>query len=84
MPQKSAASAPEKARSNSDKIRLNLDLTPKAKSVLDGLQERTEASTLVEVVRRAIALYDLATTFKEQGGTILLKDADGIRELAIL
>ena len=62
------------------KVRLNLDLTPRAKELLEDLQRRTEATSLVEVVRRAIALYDLAVTHTQQQGSISLEAADGTKE----
>lgn len=62
------------------KIRLNLDLTPRAKELLEDLQARTEAASLVEVVRRAIALYDVAVEHAQNKGSFILESADGTRE----
>ena len=41
-----------------DKYRFNLELTQGAKKQLDELQKRTEAASLTEVIRRALAVYD--------------------------
>lgn len=62
------------------KIRLNLDLTATVKDQLDKLQIRTEASSLTEVIRRALAVYDLMIEQEEMNGKIFLEDKNGERE----
>ena len=41
-----------------DKYRFNLELTKGAKDQLEELQRRTEAASLTEVIRKALAVYD--------------------------
>jgi hypothetical protein len=41
-----------------EKYRFNLELTKGAKDQLEELQRRTEAASLTEVIRKAIAVYD--------------------------
>lgn len=59
------------------KVRINVDLTIKGKELLEDLQIRSEASSLIEVIRRAIALYDLVITHKTRGSQIVLVDPEG-------
>lgn len=68
----------------SAKIRINLDITPEAKKALQGLQERTEASSLIEVIRRAIALYDLVDSQTEEGNALIVRRMDGTETQIIL
>ncbi|WP_437567943.1 hypothetical protein [Sorangium sp. So ce542] len=38
----------------------------------------SEADSLTEVIRRALSVYDaLLTTTQEEGGTVVLRNADG-------
>jgi hypothetical protein len=62
------------------KIRLNLDLSPKVKDQLMDLQQRSDASSLVEVIRKAVAVYDLFLEHEEKGGCTVLENKDGTRE----
>ena len=41
-----------------EKYRFNLELTKGAKDQLEDLQRRTEAASLTEVIRKALAVYD--------------------------
>jgi hypothetical protein len=41
-----------------EKYRFNLELTKGAKDQLEKLQRRTEAASLTEVIRKALAVYD--------------------------
>jgi hypothetical protein len=41
-----------------EKYRFNLELTKGAKDQLEDLQKRTEAASLTEVIRKALAVYD--------------------------
>ena len=59
------------------KIRLNLEIPERSKKQLDVLVERTDANSMSEVFRRAIALYDLLTMEKELGSTTVIRSQDG-------
>jgi hypothetical protein len=68
-----------------ERVRLNLDLQTEVKERLDGLQERTGAASLTEVIRRALALYDLVVDHQKAGGRIQLYNRDGtVETLTIL
>jgi len=62
--------------------RLTLDLAESVRNRLELIRERTKAGSLVEVVRKALAVYDAVS---EPGVKIIRRAADGTeRELVIL
>ena len=63
-----------------EKVRLNLEVTPALKAELDELQKRTAASSVSEVLRRAIALYDMLTEHYAKEGSVVLEAKDGTKE----
>ena len=68
-----------------EKVRLNLEIHPDVKARLDDLQERTQAASLTEVIRRSLALYNLVVDLQQEGGRITLHRKDGTAEtLAVL
>ncbi len=73
------------ARKNA-KVRLNMDLPESLRLRLENLREQTEADSLSEVMRRALAVYDLLWQEKSKGAaTLIIKDQDGKeRELVLL
>ena len=60
-----------------ERARLSLDVTQRVKDQLSELMNRTDAGSITEVIRRALALYDLATEHECEGGTIVFHHADG-------
>jgi hypothetical protein len=64
-----------------EKIRRNLDLPLQVDERLRLLQDRSDAASLSEVVRRALALYDMATEHIADGGKIILKNKDDTSEV---
>lgn len=57
----------------SDKVRLSLDVSPELNSLLESLATRT-GGTKSDVLRKAIALMDVAVDAKEGGKRLLLVD----------
>jgi len=47
---------------------------------MDELMTSTNATSVAEVVRRAIVLYDMVTTHQRSGGAVLLKYPDHVVE----
>lgn len=47
---------------------------------LESLVERTDAESLAEVIRRALAVYDLLHGEIERGGKVFVRHADGTEE----
>ena len=63
------------------KVRLNLDLTQKVKGQMESIQQRTDAASFVEVIRRAVAVYDMLLEHEESGGRVFLVNPDQSKEL---
>ena len=60
------------------KVRLNLDIPEAVRERLDRLRELSEADTLTEVIRRALAAYEvLLTNSHAHGSRIIIRDPDG-------
>lgn len=57
-----------------EKYRFNLELTQGAKKQLDDLQKRTEAASITEVIRRALAVYDALEQHKSENWEIVLRN----------
>lgn len=64
-----------------DKIRLSLDVHPDVKDRLELVQRKSNASTLIEVFRKAMALYELVLDQQAAKGKVVLENADGSREV---
>jgi hypothetical protein len=66
-----------------EKYRFNLELTKGAKKQLDDLQSRTEAASITEVIRRALAVYDALEQHKSENWEIILRQKDKGVEKAV-
>jgi hypothetical protein len=64
-----------------ERSRLSLDVSQTIKDQLTGLVTRTEAGSITEVIRRALALYDLVTEHQAEGGKLIFRHADGKQEV---
>ncbi len=62
------------------RVRLNLTVTPKVRERLERLQRESDAETLTEVVRRALAVYDDLLSVRRTGGRIIIESSDGTLE----
>jgi len=62
------------------KARLNLEFSQKTKDQLELLRKRSDSATVTEVIRRAIALFDLYTEAREDGYDLVFRKADGSGE----
>lgn len=72
-------------RKDRDTSRLNLELTKQTRDRLEELRERSEADSLTEVIRRALAVYDAVLEHYGTGGKVLLRDKDGVdRQVLVL
>lgn len=63
--------------SRGPKARLNLEMSEEVRARLEGLRQRTDADSLAEVVRRALAVYDLLWSEREGDGRFFIKCPDG-------
>jgi len=68
----------------SKKTRLTLDLSLPVRQELTELRDLTQADSLTEVVRRALAVYSFVVKAKVGGGKLLLRDDDGEHSIAII
>jgi hypothetical protein len=69
---------------NVPKSRLNLEMSEAVRKQLEQLRTKTQADSLAEVIRRALVVYDYLWEAKENGGVILVKDAESTRELVLV
>lgn len=63
-----------------ERIRLNLVVNRQVKDRIDHLQELSEATSITEVVRRALAVYEELLKIREEGGQLVV-EGKGEREL---
>jgi hypothetical protein len=61
--------------------RMTLELPSRAREKLERLSEKTDQS-LSEVIRRALALYDLVGAEAMAGNKLIIRTRDGEREIA--
>ena len=64
--------------------RLTLDLAEPVRKKLEQLKDRTQADSLVEVVRRALAVYAFVWDEKVQGRALVTRGDGGDREVVLL
>ncbi len=69
-----------KLQEKSEKVRLNLEISSKVRNKLDDLVERSESTSVTEVIRKALAAYDLFLEHTREGGDIVLRHSDGDEE----
>ena len=64
--------------------RLTLDLAEPVRQMLDKLKEDTVADSLVEVVRKALAVYAFLHDAKQKGCVIVVRNDNTEREVVLL
>lgn len=64
--------------------RLNLALPEKAANAIFVIQDRLEASTTSEAIRRSLLLTLAITDAIENGGKVVIEKQDGTREVILL
>lgn len=62
------------------KSRLNLEVSARTRMRLEQLRMLTEADTLVEVVRRALQVYESLWLALRNGKTLIVRSPDGTEE----
>lgn len=73
-----------KSNPASRRKRLSLDLTPQVKTRIEDLRDMTEAESLTEVIRRALASYELLCKAQASGKDIVVRDEHGGESLLVL
>lgn len=65
------------------RVRLSLEVAESVKDRIDSLIERSDAESMSEVIRRALAVYDKLVDNQSRGGVTILRGKDG-REQEVL
>lgn len=73
----------EKNNKTTEKVRIQLELTPAMSAKLEQLVERTGISTRAEVLRRAISIFALLLDEEKAGNRIELVEGDSRKRLII-
>ena len=63
-----------------ERVRLNLELSRQVYDQMQTLQKRSDAASLTEVIRRALALYDAITEHLSEDGRIIFRHKNGSEE----
>jgi len=63
---------------------MTLTFDRRTSELLDNLKEAFGASSKTEVIRKAIALLDIAREAREGGGSIKMEDANGVDHKILL
>jgi hypothetical protein len=69
-----------KAITEQNPYRLNLTLIPEVKQELEELRVKTRKSSLVEVIRGALAVYKVIVDHQHSGGRVVFRNADNSEE----
>jgi hypothetical protein len=67
--------------SEARKARLTIEVPAKTRDQLTDIVQRSGASSLTEVIRRALALYDLILEHNSDDGKLVLRHKDGREEV---
>lgn len=70
--------------SKTDKVPLHLQVSKQARERIVELQRMSESESMSEVVRRALALYEIALRNRQDGGRLLLEEGGERREIILL
>lgn len=63
-----------------NKVRLNLEISTAVRDNLTRLKESSGSSSVTDVIRQALALYDMVLTEYTNDGHVVLKRSDGTEE----
>jgi hypothetical protein len=62
------------------RIRLNLEYPAAIHAQMQIVQQRSHAASITEMLRHAVALYDLITEHISEGGQVILRNEKGEEE----
>ena len=68
---------------NNPMTRLSLEMAESVRKQLEHIRDQTHADSLAEVIRRALAVYDILRKTTSEGGVIVLHTAKGEQQLVI-
>ncbi|TWU19573.1 hypothetical protein [Allorhodopirellula heiligendammensis] len=64
--------------------RLNLAVTKDIRDRIEAIRDDTHAESVTEVIRRALAVYDLLLIKSKDGGQVLIRNGDEEREVLLI
>lgn len=64
--------------------RLNLSVSEAIRDRIEELRDETHAESATEVIRRALAVYDLMITKTNEGGKVLIRIGDEEKEVLLV
>jgi Ribbon-helix-helix protein, copG family len=64
-----------------DRIRLNLAVSAQVKERLDRLQRTSDAASITEVIRRALAVYEDLLNVRKGGAKVVVEHRGGTKEV---
>ena len=64
--------------------RLDLKMTEEVRQDLESLRDATQASSMSEVIARALAVYEFLWLEKKNGGKLVIKGPSGEKEVVLL
>lgn len=67
-----------------ERVRLNLEVSGRVRNQLDDLLKRGDSTSLTEVIRKALALYDLYLEHVQEGGQVIFRHPDGEEEKLVI
>lgn len=71
-------------RATEARARLSLDLDASTKANFEALRSRAGIGSLTDVIKKGVALFDVATAHQKNGGAIIFRHADGREERIVL
>ncbi len=67
-----------------DKTRLNLEVTRPVRERLERLRDLSDADSMTEVIRRAVAVYEVLLDHREKGFETVIRNQDGAERLVLI
>ena len=64
--------------------RLNLAVSEAVKERVEAIRDETHAESVTEVIRRALAVYDLLITRSNDGATVVIREGKEEKELLLV
>jgi hypothetical protein len=74
----------EKAPTVSERARLSLDLDAATKTNFETLRSRSGVGSLTDLIKKSVALYDVAVAHQAEGGALIFRHKDGREERLVL
>lgn len=62
-------------------VRINLEVSPQVRDHIKELREKSQATSLAEVFRKSLAIYDMFLDHTSSGGKVVLESPNGEREV---